>query len=90
MAATAVAVSATPAAALDNGLARTPYLGWNTYYGLGSQFNEQTIDSVADAIVDRGLKVAGYRYVWIDGGCGPAPGTRTEISPSMRCSGRTG
>ena len=68
MAATAVAVSATPAAALDNGLARTPYLGWNTYYGLGSDFNEQTIDSVADAIVDRGLKAAGYRYVWIDGG----------------------
>src|SRR3954451_13525730 len=56
------------ASALDNGLARTPYLGWNTYYGLGSSFNEQTIRDEADAIVNRGLKSAGYDYVWIDGG----------------------
>jgi alpha-galactosidase len=55
-------------AALDNGLARTPYMGWNTYYGLGSAFNEQTIQSVSDALVNRGLKAAGYQYVWIDGG----------------------
>jgi alpha-galactosidase len=51
-----------------NGLAQTPYLGWNTYYGLGSNFNEQTIESVADAMVSSGLKGAGYQYVWIDGG----------------------
>ena len=55
-------------AALDNGLARTPYMGWNTYYGLGSAFNEQAIQSVSDALVNRGLKAAGYQYVWIDGG----------------------
>ena len=60
--------TAPSAGALDNGLARTPYLGWNTYYGLGSQFDEQTIKSEADAIVSRGLKAAGYKYVWIDGG----------------------
>jgi len=60
--------AAPPASALDNGLARTPYLGWNTYYGLGSSFDEATIDSVADAMVSRGLSSAGYRYVWIDGG----------------------
>jgi alpha-galactosidase len=53
---------------LDNGLARTPYMGWNTYYGLGSNFNEQTIVSVADAMVSRGLEAAGYQYVWLDGG----------------------
>lgn len=69
VAAAAVAVGvAPPAAALDNGLARTPYLGWNTYYGLGSSFDEATIESVADSIVSRGLKAAGYDYVWIDGG----------------------
>jgi alpha-galactosidase len=59
---------ARPAAALDNGLARTPYMGWNTYYGLGSAFDHATMRSVTDAIVNRGLKAAGYRYVWIDGG----------------------
>jgi alpha-galactosidase len=69
--ATAVVVplaTAPSAAALDNGLARTPYLGWNTYYGLGTKFNEQTIKAEADAIVSRGLKAAGYNYVWLDGG----------------------
>lgn len=59
---------AAPAHALDNGLARTPYMGWNTYYGLGNQFDESTIQAEARAIADRGLKDAGYRYVWIDGG----------------------
>jgi alpha-galactosidase len=43
-----------------NDLARTPYQGWNTYYGLGSDFNEQTIKNEADALVSRGLKAAGY------------------------------
>lgn len=51
-----------------NHLARTPYQGWNTYYGLGSSFDAQTIKDEADTIVDRGLKAAGYDYVWIDGG----------------------
>ncbi|MFC1414751.1 NPCBM/NEW2 domain-containing protein [Streptacidiphilus sp. N1-12] len=51
-----------------NDLARTPYQGWNTYYGLGSDFNEQSIKDEAKALVDRGLKAAGYNYVWIDGG----------------------
>src|SRR2546423_4826294 len=65
----AVALSAPLRAdALDNGLARTPYQGWNTFYGLGDSFDQATIQSVADAIVSRGLRAAGYRYVWIDGG----------------------
>jgi hypothetical protein len=66
----AVAAGTTPlrAHALDNGLARTPYQGWNTFYGLGDRFDQTTIQSVADAMVSRGLSAAGYRYVWIDGG----------------------
>lgn len=60
--------AAPPALALSNGLARTPYMGWNTYYGLGAKFNEQTIISVTDAMVSRGLQAAGYQYVWLDGG----------------------
>ena len=57
-----------PAVTPINNLARTPYMGWNTYYGLGSTFNEQTIKDEADALVSRGLAAAGYNYVWIDGG----------------------
>ncbi len=51
-----------------NDLAKTPYQGWNTYYGLGSSFDEATIKAEADALVSQGLAAAGYDYVWIDGG----------------------
>jgi len=65
----AAAILAPAAAqAVDNGLARTPYMGWNTYYGLGIQYNESDIKSAADAMVSTGLAAAGYRYVWLDGG----------------------
>jgi alpha-galactosidase len=46
----------------------TPYMGWNTYYGVGGIFDEQTILSVAGALIDRGLATAGYRIVWLDFG----------------------
>ncbi|MEY9863369.1 alpha-galactosidase [Catenulispora sp. GAS73] len=57
-----------PAVVPINNLARTPYQGWNTYYGLGSTFTEQNIKDEADALVNKGLAAAGYDYVWIDGG----------------------
>lgn len=46
----------------------TPYMGWNTYYGIGGTFDEQTIVSVAQELLDRGLASAGYRIVWLDYG----------------------
>jgi alpha-galactosidase len=49
-------------------LAPTPYMGWNTYYGVGGSFDEQAIMSVAHALVDRGLAAAGYTIVWLDYG----------------------
>jgi alpha-galactosidase len=49
-------------------LAETPYMGWNTYYGIGGAFDEQTIISVARALLRRGLARAGYRIVWLDFG----------------------
>lgn len=51
----------------DSGLAPTPYMGWNTYYGLGAP-TEQQVRSVADKLVDSGLREAGYDIVWLDGG----------------------
>jgi hypothetical protein len=47
---------------------KTPYLGWNTYYGVGGIFDEPTIISVAQALIDQGLARAGYRIVWLDFG----------------------
>jgi alpha-galactosidase len=49
-------------------LGATPYQGWNTYYGLGGNFSEQSVREVADALVSRGLAKAGYDIVWLDGG----------------------
>jgi alpha-galactosidase len=49
-------------------LAAVPYMGWNTYYGVGGVFDEETIISVAKALLHRGLARAGYRIVWLDFG----------------------
>lgn len=49
-------------------LAAVPYMGWNTYYGVGGIFDEGTILSVAQTLLDRGLAGAGYRIVWLDFG----------------------
>ncbi|MGW0226105.1 glycoside hydrolase family 27 protein [Streptomyces tendae] len=51
----------------DSGLAPTPYMGWNTYYGLGAP-NEKEVRAVADRIVSSGLRDSGYDIVWLDGG----------------------
>jgi alpha-galactosidase len=48
--------------------AAVPYMGWNTYYGVGGVFDEQTILSVGQALIDRGLAQAGYQIVWLDFG----------------------
>ncbi len=46
----------------------TPYMGWNTYYGVGGVFDQSTIISVANSLLHRGLARAGYRVVWLDFG----------------------
>ncbi|HEY2061180.1 MAG TPA: hypothetical protein VGH57_22615 [Amycolatopsis sp.] len=51
----------------DSGLANTPYMGWNNYFGI-STASEVSVKSVADYLLSSGLAKAGYRYVWIDGG----------------------
>jgi alpha-galactosidase len=43
-------------------------MGWNTYFGLGGDYDESTILEVADALISTGLAKAGYRIVWLDAG----------------------
>lgn len=50
------------------GLASTPYMGIDTWYAFGTAIDEQTIVELANAMVSTGLRAAGYRYLWIDGG----------------------
>jgi alpha-galactosidase len=50
----------------DNGLARTPPMGWNSWNKFGCDVSEAKIRGIADALVASGMKDAGYQYVVID------------------------
>src|SRR5947207_1257156 len=63
---------AASAAALDNGLARTPPMGWNPWYRFRCNVNEDLFRQAADIMVSSGMKAAGYRYVNLDD-CWMAP-----------------
>ena len=43
-----------------------PPMGWNTWNTFGENINEQLILETADAMVEKGLKDAGYEYIVID------------------------
>jgi alpha-galactosidase len=55
-----------PSFALDNGLAKTPPMGWNSWNKFGCNVSEDLIRQAADALVSSGMKDAGYQYVVID------------------------
>jgi alpha-galactosidase len=67
-----VLATAAPAHALDNGLARKPPMGWNSWYSYRCNVTEQGVMANAHALVDSGLAARGYRYVNVDG-CWEAP-----------------
>lgn len=46
--------------ALDNGLGRSPQMGWNTWNKFGCKINENLIKETADYIVKLGLDKVGY------------------------------
>jgi alpha-galactosidase len=49
-----------------NGLALTPPMGWNSWNKYRCDISEATIRKQADAMVDSGMKAAGYVYIVID------------------------
>ncbi|WP_225847565.1 NPCBM/NEW2 domain-containing protein [Streptomyces sp. HPF1205] len=63
---TAAVATAPGAAAVDNGLALTPPMGFNDWNAFGCNVSEQLIKDTADYFVSSGLKDAGYTYVNID------------------------
>jgi alpha-galactosidase len=62
----AALVSASPALALNNGLAVTPPMGWNDWNAYGCNVSEQLVEQTALAMHNDGLQAAGYQYVNID------------------------
>ncbi|HEY0497063.1 MAG TPA: NEW3 domain-containing protein [Kutzneria sp.] len=59
-------LTAGQAAALTNGLAKTPQMGWNDWNAFGCDVSAALVEQTADAIVAKGLQKAGYNYVNID------------------------
>jgi alpha-galactosidase len=61
------AVMTPSARALDNGVAATPPMGWNSWNKFACDgINEKVVRASADAIASNGMKDAGYQYVVID------------------------
>jgi len=54
-------------AGAQGGLARTPPLGWDSWYAFHCRVTEQEVLANAQALVTSGMASAGYRYVVIDG-----------------------
>jgi len=54
------------AKALDNGLAKTPPMGWNSWNKFACKVSEKLIRQAADALVSTGMRDAGYEYIVID------------------------
>ena len=50
----------------NNGLAKTPPMGWNSWNLFAEKVDDQTVRTMADAMVSSGMKDAGYIYVNID------------------------
>ena len=46
----------------------TPTMGWSSWNAFGFEISEDIIKSQADALIETGLKDAGYKYVNIDDG----------------------
>jgi alpha-galactosidase len=50
----------------DNGLARTPPMGWNSWNKFANRIDDATVREIADAMARNGMRDAGYIYVNID------------------------
>jgi alpha-galactosidase len=51
---------------LDNGLGKTPPMGWNSWNHYGCKINETIVKETADLLVSIGLAAKGYKYLNID------------------------
>jgi len=58
--------SVAAALALDNGLALTPPMGWNTWNTFQCNYDESTLKQMAHALISSGMAKAGYTYLNID------------------------
>lgn len=70
---------------MNDGLAKVPPMGWNSWNKFGPEINETVVMETAEAMVKTGLAAAGYQYVVIDD-CWMAPSRDPEgkLVPNLR------
>jgi alpha-galactosidase len=59
-------LSASSACAINNGLARTPQMGWNNWNSLGCDVSESLLLETSAKMVELGLRDVGFKYVVLD------------------------
>lgn len=78
------AVAAIPAGALrDNGLARTPPMGWSSR-SFGESIDDPSVRAIADAVNANGMRQAGYSYINIDDSWQGGRNGQGDIQPNPR------
>ena len=50
----------------DNGLVRTPPMGWNSWNKFAEHVDDAAVRGMADAMASNGMKAVGYTYINID------------------------
>ncbi|MCT8003112.1 glycoside hydrolase family 27 protein [Sphingomonas sanguinis] len=65
-------------------LAATPPMGWSSWNRFADKIDDSTIRAMADALVDSGLRDAGYLYVNIDDGWQGVRGPDGVLRPNER------
>ena len=66
---------------LDNGLGRTPPMGWNSWNHFGCKINQTVLKETADAFVNSGLIRFGYQYINVDDCWAKNRDSNNEIEP---------
>jgi alpha-galactosidase len=68
----------------DNGLVRTPPMGWNSWNHFRTQIDDATIRAEADAMASSGMAKAGYSYIVIDDGWAGPRGADGRLTGNRR------
>jgi alpha-galactosidase len=68
----------------DNGLARTPPMGWNSWNKFHDRFDDKTVREMADALASSGMAKAGYTYLVIDEGWSSGRDANGKIAGNSR------
>src|SRR5256885_14065103 len=68
----------------DNGLAKAPPMGWNSWNKFAGRVDDAAVREMADAMANNGMKEAGYQYINIDDTWEAGRDTRGNITANKK------